>query len=288
MDVHLARTLLAIVETGSFKDAAGKLNLTQSTISARVRTLEDTVGRRLLERSKSGVQLTPAGEQFYRHATGIVRIWQQALLEMAVASVHGEHVAIGASVSLWEGFLMRWIVAMRRARTDIAISASHGDSAKLISRVAEGTLDLAVVYRALQRPGLRVEHLFDEAFVLVASRAMDARMGLGDEYVFVNWGPEFAADHAEAYPDHGAAGVRLELGAIGINYLFDASGAGYFPLRVAAPYIASGRLHLAKNARRFVYPVYVAMPEQRDDELYGAISTELRKTIEVTDGVQGS
>ena len=58
MDVDLARTLVAIVETGSFKEAANKLYLTQSAVSARIKILEDAVGKRLLERSKSGA--TPA------------------------------------------------------------------------------------------------------------------------------------------------------------------------------------------------------------------------------------
>ena len=64
MDVDLARTLVAIVETGSFKEAANKLYLTQSAVSARIKILEDAVGKRLLERSKSGVALTPSGDAY--------------------------------------------------------------------------------------------------------------------------------------------------------------------------------------------------------------------------------
>lgn len=92
------------METGSFKEAANKLNLTQSAISARVKALEDAIGKQLLERSKSGVRLTSAGEHFYRHATTLVRVWRQALLEVALSDRHADHFAIGAQISLWEGF----------------------------------------------------------------------------------------------------------------------------------------------------------------------------------------
>jgi len=62
MDITLAKTFLAIAESGSFNDAADRLHVTQSTISSRIKTLEDLLGKSLLERSKSGAKLTPAGE----------------------------------------------------------------------------------------------------------------------------------------------------------------------------------------------------------------------------------
>ena len=130
MDVDHARTLLAIVETGSFKEAANKLFLTQSAISARVKALEDLIGKRLLERSKSGVQLTPAGEHFYRHATTLVRVWRQALLEVALSDEHVDHLAVGAQISLWEGFLLKWIAWLQDEHGNIAVNASVGGSSE--------------------------------------------------------------------------------------------------------------------------------------------------------------
>lgn len=282
MDVDLARTLLAIVETGSFKEAANRLNLTQSAISARIKALEDAVGKRLLERSKSGVQLTPSGEHFYRHATTLVRVWRQALLEVALSEKHIDHLAIGAQISLWEGFLLKWIAWLREARADLAVSANVGGSAELMDRLTDGTLDIAVVYRATQRPGLVIEHLFDEELALISSEAKPANIP-GARYAFVNWGPEFAGDHAETYPDTGHAGLQLDLGAIAINYLFDTQASGYFPLRVAKPYLADGRLHLVKRARRFVYPVYAVYPEDRDEEVFDPILEGLRESAADTE-----
>jgi len=50
MDIALARTFLMVAETGSFIDAGRKLNITQSTVSARIRVLEELFGRPLFER----------------------------------------------------------------------------------------------------------------------------------------------------------------------------------------------------------------------------------------------
>jgi DNA-binding transcriptional LysR family regulator len=285
MDVDLARTLLAIIEAGSFKEAANKLNLTQSTISARVKTLEEAVGKRLLERSKAGVQLTPAGEHFYRHAVALVRVWRHALLEVAMSDEHTDHLAVGAQISLWEGFLLPWVAWMRDTRSDLAITASVGSSLELMDRLTEGTLDLSIVYRATSRPGLIVEHIFDEELVLITSGDNKGRRP-GPGYVFVNWGPEFAADHADAYPDLLHSGLHLELGAIGVNYLFDTKASGYFPLRVAQPYVEAGHIKIVERARRFIYPVYAVYPEDRDPESYDSVLESLRQTVEETFGAR--
>ena len=82
MDIALAQTFLMVAETGSFIDAARKLNVTQSTVSARIRGLEELFGRPLFERSKNGASLTGAGEQFQKHALALVRVWQHAQLEV--------------------------------------------------------------------------------------------------------------------------------------------------------------------------------------------------------------
>lgn len=285
MDVAHARTLLAIVEAGSFKAAAERLHVTQSTVSARVRNLEDQLGKRLLERSKAGVSLTSAGEQFIRHATAMVRIWTQAQLEVAVSETHQDHVAVGGQLSLWDGLLLPWVSWIRTERRDVAVTARVGSSIDLVDQLFEGTLDIAAVYRSVQRPGLVVEHVFDEELVLVTS-GDPGLVRNSEDYVFVNWGPEFAADHAAAFSDSGRhAGLRLDLGALGIAYLLENRASGYFPRRIAAPLVAEGRLKIVSRARRFVYPVYIAYPENRDSTLFDPLFARLR---EIADSVSVS
>lgn len=113
MDVNLARTFLIVAETGSFVDAARKLNITQSTVSARIKGLEELLGRPIFTRSKSGAELTGAGELFQKHALALVRVWQQAQLQVSLADQHPEHVSLGAPLSLWSGFLLKWASRLR-------------------------------------------------------------------------------------------------------------------------------------------------------------------------------
>src|SRR5215510_4339105 len=122
MDIALARTFLMVAETGSFVDAARKMNVTQSTVSARIKVLEEQFGRSLFERSRNGASLTGAGEQFQKHA----------LLEVGLSGQHRDHLAVGAQATLWDGFLLKWISWLRDNIPDIAISASASLSAVMI------------------------------------------------------------------------------------------------------------------------------------------------------------
>lgn len=275
MDINLARTFLMVAETGSFIEAATKLNITQSTVSARIKGLEDLLGRPLFERSKSGADLTAAGEQFRKHALALVRVWQRAQLEVSLSDQHSDHLAVGATLGLWQGFLLKWVARLRADSSDIAVSAISAPSAVLTQRLIEGTLDLAVMYRPIQPPGHVVEHLFDEEFVLVTSTKPSSRRSASD-YVLMDWGPDFQQDHAAAYPELTNPGLRLDLGTVGIEYLLANEATAYFPARVVKHHVARGRLRQPKRARRFTYPVYMVYPEARDEETYEQIIAGLR------------
>lgn len=275
MDINLARTFLMVAETGSFIEAAVKLNITQSTVSARIKGLEELLGRPLFERSKSGADLTAAGEQFRKHALALVRVWQRAQLEVSLSDQHRDHLAIGAPLALWQGFLLKWVARLRANSPDIAVSAISAPSAVLSQRLIEGTLDLSVMYRPIQPPGHVVEHLFDEEFVLVTSAKLTGRRAASD-YIFVDWGPDFQQDHAAAYPELTNPGLYLDLGSISIDYLLANEASAYFPSRIVKRHVTRGRLRQPKRARRFVYPVYMVYPEARDEETYDMILAGLR------------
>ncbi|MBS0251320.1 MAG: LysR family transcriptional regulator [Proteobacteria bacterium] len=276
MDVNLARTFLVVAETGSFVDTARKLNITQSTVSARIKGLEDLLGRPLFTRSKSGAELTGAGELFQKHALAMVRVWQQAQLQVSLADQHPEHVSVGAPLCLWSGFLLKWTAGLRVQIPGIAVSATAGSSPMLSQRLIEGTLDLAIMYRPSPPPGLTIEHLFDEEFVLVSSAKQSARRGAND-YLLIDWGTDFVQDHAAAFPEHANPALSLDLGPMGLDYLLANECSGYFPARMVRGLISRGRVREPKRARKFVYPVYMVYPETRNEEAYEPILRGLRR-----------
>jgi DNA-binding transcriptional LysR family regulator len=84
MNIEHLRTFLEIAETGNFNRAAERLHVTQSTVSARIRTLEEQLDRSLFVRARNGAELTAAGRHFQRYALTTVRAWQQARQRIAL------------------------------------------------------------------------------------------------------------------------------------------------------------------------------------------------------------
>ncbi len=276
MDINLARTFLTVVDTGSFIEAARKMHLTQSTVSARIRSLEYLLDKELFERSKSGASLTSAGEQFRRHALALVRVWQHAQMEVSGSDKHRDHLSVGAHMSLWDGFLLKWISWLRVNIPDIAVSASAQLPGAVTQGMLEGTLDMAVVYHPMQYAGLVCEHLFDEELILVTSVKPGARRSSHD-YVVLDWGPDFELEHAAENPDVLNPDLSLDIGTTGIEYLLANPATGYCPRRVVRQHIARGRLRALQRARKFSYPVYVVYPEVRDEDAYEPILAALRR-----------
>lgn len=266
MDINLARTFLEIIATGNFLRAAERLHVTQTAVSARVRTLEELLGRKLFVRNKSGASLTPAGEQFRRYAQTLVQVWERARQQVAVPPGRRAVVTVASELSLWDPLMLDWLLWMRRAAPQLALRAEVGFPGSLMDQVAEGTLDIAVVYAPHQRPGLRIELLIEEKLVLVTtSRRGQARRPT--DYVFVDWGPDFAAQHSLTFPELSNAGIFVGLGPLGREYLLEAGGYGYFRLNVIRRHLKNGRLRVVAGAPEYLYPAYAVYSESADAKI---------------------
>jgi LysR family transcriptional regulator, flagellar master operon regulator len=274
MDIELARTFIEIVSTGSFIKAADRLHVAQTTVSARVRLLEQQLGRPLFVRNKAGASLTPAGEQFLRYAPTFVQLWQRAKQQVAVPEGHRAVLTVGSEVSLWQPLLVEWVRMMRRSHPDIALRVHVDVPQDLITHVAAGLVDIAIMYAPQHRPGLEIDLLIEEELVLVTTdlktyRANDPR------YVHVEWGPDFSLHHAVSFPDT-TPSLVANLGPLAFNYILLEGGSGYFRMHAVQPHLASGKLHLVPGAPRFSFPVYATHSTNIDAATLGAALTVLR------------
>ncbi|MDE2397279.1 MAG: LysR family transcriptional regulator [Burkholderiales bacterium] len=263
MDITLARTFLEIAASGSFVRASERLHVTQTAVGARVRALEDQLGRPLFVRSKAGATLTSAGEHFMRYAPTLIQVWERARHQVAVPPGRRAVVTVGCETSLWDPLLVDWLLWMRRAAPQLALRTEVGDPEGLMREVADGILDIAIVYAPQQRPGLRIELLFEEKLVLVSTRRRGRAPVLAD-YVFIDWGPEFVAQHNLAFPDLASAGVSAGLGPVGRAYLLAAGGSGYFRLSAVRGALESGQLRRVPGAPEFLHPAYAVVAVSAD------------------------
>jgi len=266
VDTELARTFLTVVAAGNFIGAADRLHVTQSTVSARIQALEDHLGCTLFVRNKGGTTLTPAGRQFERHASTLVRTVQQARHDVGVPRGFRASLTVGGRFGLWEQLLLNWLPVIREAAPDVSIRAEIGFEPDLMLGLVEGRIDIGVMYTPQSRPGLKVEMLLEERLILVSTDPAAAPEP-GPGYVLIDWGPEFYARHSASFPNFIGPGLTANIGWLGLQHVTAQGGSGYFPARLVRDHLDAGRLTHLKEAPSFSLPAYAVYPADLDPEI---------------------
>ncbi|MCW8916780.1 MAG: LysR family transcriptional regulator [Magnetovibrio sp.] len=277
MDIDLAKTFLAVYETGTFNRAAERLHVTQSTVSTRIINLEEQLGRSLFYRSRSGTELTAAGHQFHRHASNLVRVWQQAKQELVLPDGLKEVMSIGTQYTLWDELIAQWLPWMRQDNSEVAVRAEIAVPETLTQWLQEGFLDMAVMYMPQNRADLIIDKLSDDKLVLVSS---DSNAGgpMDENYVYVDWGVDFQSEHAIAYPDAPYPALSISHGMLALTHILEHGGSGYFPKRIVRGCLKEKSLHTIKRAPWFLRPAYVVYYAERiEDEAFVSALRGLKK-----------
>ena len=263
MNLAHVQTFVVVVETGNLNKAALKLNVTQSTVTARIDALEELIGQKLLRRNKSGTALTPAGARFLRHAEVMVRVWKQARYETSLPHGFEDVCTIGCDSALWTGIGELWVGTLRGERDTIAISVAEEESD--VSRPWQTNPLFDIVFSYTPPGGaFAVDVLCEDVFIEVAT----VRRGLmrwDPRYVFVDLGEDFRRKHAEAFPVEETAIVTFTNSAHALDHVLAQGGSAYLPYRVARPHLEAERLFEVEGAPRFTRTVHFARNSARTD-----------------------
>lgn len=249
-------TFLAIVDCGSLVRAAERLNVTQSTVTARLKGLEEELGQTLVLRQKTGVVLTPSGTNFKRYAQTMVDLWQQAKQETSLPDGIEAVCNLGCHPDLWPIVGRSFAAQIRERYETIGLRARPGDEMQLEQWLASGLADAVLAYRSSSREGQTSHLLYDEELIVVSS-TKDGSSRSEPKYIYFDAGEEFGRRHTEEYVDAGIAKVSFPSASWALDHLLDRGGSAYLPERLAAPYIESERLFELKDAPVFSRSVYL-------------------------------
>lgn len=166
VDLKLLRVFMTVVRCGGFSAAQATLNVSQSTISEQMTTLETRLGLKLCERGRSGFRLTQHGVATFEAAQR---------LQVAVESFCVDTDALKKHVSgkLYLGIidntvtdsaspLPRALQAFVSRGHDVHLDVYVGTPAELEERVLDGRLHIAVGHFPLHVPGLTYTDLYCE------------------------------------------------------------------------------------------------------------------------------
>ena len=152
LELDLLRTFVAAVETSSFARAADLVGRTPSAVSLQINRLEELCGEPLFRREGRRFLLTSTGERLLVYARRLLAVNDEIVDDLQLGQ-HKEVIRLGMAEDIASGCLADVLKRFSLHRPEAYVSVRVGTSARLVSAVESGELDLAIAYGNQDRPG---------------------------------------------------------------------------------------------------------------------------------------
>jgi DNA-binding transcriptional LysR family regulator len=168
MDQHLY-VFVMVAEKQNFSRAAEELHMTQPAVSQYIRTLEQTMGTRLLERSNKYVRLNKAGEIVYHHAKEILGLYtkMQGLIDDLTMKAKGP-LAIGSSYTFGEYVLPHIIARLKKQYPLIQPAITIHNTTEIAELVENHQLDIGIIEGQFNHSRIETRTIAEDIMVIVA------------------------------------------------------------------------------------------------------------------------
>ena len=257
MTLDQLRIFLEVARVEHVTRASGRLGLTQSTISAAIRALEDRHGVELFERRGRNIHLTEAGRLFLPEAEGVLaaaRSAQQMLDDLSAG--HRGKLLICSSQTIASQWLPARMVAFRRAHPKVTVELEVGNTEHCLAALRAGRCDLAFVEAELTEPDLEIRVVARDRLTLLVGAPHPWRASPPKEVAGLRetgWVLRETGSGTLSTFEAALARQGLSLGDLDVVMtlptneaicaaLQDQPLASVLSLAVAEPYIAAGRL----------------------------------------------
>lgn len=170
MDQSL-NVFVMVAEKQNFSRAAEELHMTQPAVSQYIRSLEETMDARLLERTNKYVRLTKAGEIVYHHAKEIVGLYGRMhhLINDLSNEASGK-LSIGASYTFGEYVLPHILARLLEVYPRIQPDVTIGNTAEIAELIISQQLDVGIVEGRFKKNRQHTTQVFaEDRMVIMAS-----------------------------------------------------------------------------------------------------------------------
>ena len=163
------KSFVTVIESGSFSKAAGKLGLSQPTVSAHINSLEDALSQQLIVRSTKSSAATDAGNILYDYAKRILALINEAEIDLCALAAKTDNtlrIAVSTKPALY--LLPDSLPQLQGEFPDLSYDIIETDSTGAATAVYEHRADLAIVGTKLDYEGLLFTKIAEESLLLIA------------------------------------------------------------------------------------------------------------------------
>lgn len=143
-DIDAIRAFLLVADLKSFTRAADITGTTQAAVSLKIKRLEESLGRPLLERTPRRVTLSAHGAVFLPSARRLLASYDETL---RCFDTPRRTLRIGVSHHILGADLSHWLRRLAQADPEVLVAFSLGTSRQMLESYEEGTLDIALILR---------------------------------------------------------------------------------------------------------------------------------------------
>ncbi|WP_317855271.1 LysR family transcriptional regulator [Chakrabartyella piscis] len=238
-------TFITLAHNKNFSRTAEILYTSQSTVSFRIKKMEQKIGCALFERNTKQLELTPAGREFLSYAIKIYNTYEEAICVTSNTSFQYK-ISIGAPDSFWQTILFPALIDYFRVNKNISFELISEHSVLLNQLVADDKLDIGITFLPLQHQNIIYIPLASNPYVLIAHKDLELPMQKvttqnisSFPFVYFRWTSPFDDWFRENYY---TSSYFLELDRIWLllEMLKNKMGIGFMPLRIAKLLLDSG------------------------------------------------
>lgn len=143
MDFKQLQSFVTVVQEESFTQAAGKLFVSQSTVSTHIHQLESELNTKLILRTTKSLQITPKGRELYEYALNILELKERMIQACSIESRRIIH--LGASTIPSAYILPQLLADFGKSHQDIYFIIHQSDSQGIINGLKDGLFNLGFI-----------------------------------------------------------------------------------------------------------------------------------------------
>ncbi|MCH4167026.1 MAG: LysR family transcriptional regulator [Megasphaera sp.] len=167
MDTTTLRTFIALSQIKNFTKTAQQLFVAQSTVTNRIRDLEEELGTALFIRNRKQVGLTPAGQKFQSYAQRFIALELTAMQDIQTSPTYARKIQIGTTNTIYECHLQKRLCTYLQQKPSVSLHVTISHTAEMLQKLQEGILDVVFSFSALFRDGYICCPYRTDALVLV-------------------------------------------------------------------------------------------------------------------------
>ena len=230
MNRELLRTYMDVLETRNFNRTAERLNVTQSTVSARIRQLEDELGTRLFERGRGGADPTAAGRKFETHCRSFLAAWSLAKRDVAAGGGPGHpRLRVSVQFSLAQSILVEWSRQIRNEVPKLEFYLESNFSQQIQRDILTGEADIGIVFAPQLYPDVHVAEFGSENYVMMSTECDNIRDLDWARYIKVAYTSYFDRQHDDIFPNLDHVPTVVGSDDLAVMFLREEGGTAYLP-----------------------------------------------------------